>query len=389
MTWLRNPWLSALVALAALGIHARVESPLAALAIGLPFALVMWGYWCFGPRMAATQGLMSTPPRQLFSKTNGSALLVALALLACAWFAYMCYGLVTERGIIGWLNAVQAAHDGKFSTKLSFIVALLYLFCAMGVLGVAGAWLSRGGGDTAPTAPPMPMPKPVAAAARAESPSQLQAATVRNNTRLAMWLFAAIAVGAWAIGYPVYLWVAAEHREDVQARYASVDLGGTRVSWPQDPHVALGGVPQGDQVLVLKEGNHARKTYFVPMTGTGWTPAQPVNVVLTFEAETAPQLDRPVLGRLRSDTLPLAAVQAFARSGVTIDASHRLVDLVPSLQGQVIDRSDSDRQTFLIGATLLSTIGGVGGLMFWLVMKFKRPPAKLARDPTGSRAPAP
>ena len=42
MSWLRNPWLGALVALAALGIQARAESPLAALAIGLPFATVMW-----------------------------------------------------------------------------------------------------------------------------------------------------------------------------------------------------------------------------------------------------------------------------------------------------------------------------------------------------------
>ena len=124
-------------------------------------------------------------------------------------------------------------------------------------------------------------------------------------------------------------------------------------------------------MLVLTEGNHAKKTYFVPMAGAGWTPAQPVNAVLTFEAEYPPQLDRPVLGRLRSDALPLAAVQAFARSGVKIDASHRLIDMVPSVQGQVADRSDSDRQMFLIGATLISVMSLVGALMFWLVMKFK------------------
>ncbi len=378
MSWLRNPWLGALVALAALAIQARAESPLAALAIGLPFAAVMWAYWCFGPRMAASQGPMATSPRQLIPKPAGIAILVVLLVLACAWFAYMCYGLVADRGIIGWLNAVQAASDGKFSTKLSFIVALLYLICAMGVLGLAAVWLSHGGSGKAPAAPAAPAPTPAPPATPAPSLAQLQAATVRSNTRLVLWIFAAIGVGAWVIGYPVYLWIAAEHREDVHARYASVDLGGASVSWPQEPHVALGGVPQGDQVLVLKEGNHARKTYFVPMTGAGWTRAQPVSAVLTFEAEFPPQLDRPVLGRLRSDALPLAAIEAFARSGVKIDTSHRLIDLVPSQQGQVLDRGDSDRQNFLIGATVLSVMSPVGGIMFWLVMKFKRRPAKAA-----------
>ena len=325
---------------------------------------------------------MATPPRQLLPKSAGIAILVALLVLACAWFVYMCYGLVTGRGIIGWLNAVQAASDGEFSTKLSFIVAFFYLVCAMGVIGLAAVWLSHVGSGGAPPAPavpaPMPAPTPAPPAAPAPSLARLQAATVRSNTRLALWMFAAIGVGAWVIGYPVYLWIAAEHREDVHARYVRVDLGGAGVSWPQDPHVELGGAPQGDQVLVLKEGNHARKTYFVPMTGAGWTRTQPVSAVLTFEAEFPPPLDRPVLGRLRTDALPLAAIEAFARSGVKIDASHRLIELVPSQQGQVLDRGDSDRLNFLIVATMLSVTSPVGGFMLWLMMKFKRRSAKAA-----------
>ncbi len=110
--------------------------PLAALAIGLPFAVVMWTYWCLGPRMAAPQGFMATPPAKLFPGAIGIGILILL--LMAAWFTYMCYGLVTGRGIIGWLNAVQAASDGKFSTKLSLIVAFVYLLCAMGVIGLAG-----------------------------------------------------------------------------------------------------------------------------------------------------------------------------------------------------------------------------------------------------------
>ena len=89
-------------------------------------------------------------------------------------------------------------------------------------------------------------------------------------------------------------------------------------------------------------------------------------------------MDRPVLGRLRSDTLPKAVIDAFARSGVKIDPAHRLVDLVPSQHGQVLDRSDDDRQSFLMIATGLSVTSLLGGLMVWSIMKFKRRPARPA-----------
>jgi len=383
MSWLRNsrlrnPWLGAVVAVAALGIQARAESPLAALAIGLPFAVLMWAYWCLFPRLAASldapQDVMVTPPKQLVPKSIGIGIIIVILVLMVAWFAYMCYGLVTGRGVIGWLNAVQAANDGRFSTKLSFIVALLYLFCAMGAIALAATWLGRG----SDTQTPIRNQNATSNSAPAGAPevrnavsAQDEASAVRSGTRLALWMSFGIAVAAWVIGYPIYLWIAAEHREDVQAHYASVDLGGPGVSWPPEPHVSLNGVPLGDQVLVLTEGNHSKKTYFIPMTGRGWTSAQPVNAVLTFEADYPPQLDRPVLGRLRSDALPPAAVQAFARLGVTIDASHRLIDMVPSDQGQVADRSESDHQMFLIGATMISVMSLVGSLMVWLMVKIK------------------
>ena len=96
--------------------------------------------------MAASGGSMGTRPAKLPPWAIGIGILILFLLVA--WFIYMCYGLVTERGIIGWLNAVQAANDGKFSTKLSFTVALLYLLCAMGVVTLAGVWLGRGGNET-------------------------------------------------------------------------------------------------------------------------------------------------------------------------------------------------------------------------------------------------
>ena len=365
MNWARNPWLGAVVALAALGIYARAATPLAALAIGLPFALVTWAYWCLLPRlMAASPGTMAAPSSRLFPKV----LLVLILSLMAAWFAYMCYGLVTERGVIGWLNAVQAARDGRFSTKLSFIVALCYLLCATGVIGLAGVWLGRGRA-------PAPSGRAAAAPAPVRAAVPPVAVPPPDRTRLALWMLASVALAAWVIGYPVSLWIAAEHREDAQARYVHVALGATLLAWPRAPHVALDGVAQGDNVLVLKEGNRARKTYFVPMTGGAWTPDQPVRAVLTFDAEYPPQLDRPILGRLRSDTLPKAAVDAFARSGVKIDPAHRLVDLVSSQQGQVLDRSDDDRQSFLMIATGLSVASLLCGLMVWSIMKFKRRPA--------------
>jgi hypothetical protein len=362
MTWLRNPWLGAMVALTALGIHARAETPMAALAIGLPFAIVVWAYWCLGPRLTASDGVMATPPAQLLAKPFA----VVIVALMGAWFVYMCYGLVTEKGVIGWLNAVQATRDGKFSTKLSFVVALFYLLCAMGAIALAAVWRARRRG---PTVEVGVAPQPPARVASV--PLRTAAARPPNRTRLTLWMLAGLVVAPWLIGYPIYLWIAAEHREDVQSHYVRIVMGASTLAWPSEPHVALDGEVQGDQVLVLKEGNQARKTYFVPVTGAGWAPAVPVSVVLTFVAEVPPRLDRPILGRLRSDALPLAAIDAFARSGVKIAQAHRLVDLVPSQQGQVLDRSDSDRQTFLVGASMISVMSLVGALMFRLITKFK------------------
>jgi len=360
MRWHRNPFLGALVALAALGFYARAQTPMAALAIGLPFALVIWVYWCFGHQMAASKGVMATPPAHLLTNAAG----ILILLLMGAWFVYMCYGLVTGKGVIGWLNAVQAARDGQFSTKLSFIVALFDLLCAMGVFALAAMWLGRGR---------TPAPGPAAVPLRpGAAPVRPAAAPPRDPIRVVLWMLAALAVAPWLLGYPVHLWSAAEHREDAQAHYVHVALGAPEPAWPQQPHVALDGELRGDQVLVLKEGNHARKTYFVPMTGAGWTPAQPVNAVLTFVAEAPPRLSRPILGRLRSDALPLAAIDAFARSGVSIAPTHRLVELVPSEQGQVPDRSQEDRRDFLLIATVISAISLLVAPVFWLVSKFKR-----------------
>ena len=368
MSWARNPWLGAVVALSALGVYGRAATPLAALAIGLPFAIVVWAYWCLLPRMTVSESpSMAAPSSRLFPKV----VVVLILVFVVAWFAYMCYGLVTERGVIGWLNAVQAARDGSFSTKLSFVAALCYLLCAAGVISLAAAGIGPGRAP-AQGSPVVTAPPAVRTVARPD------AARPSDQTRLVFWIFASVAVGAWVIGYPVSLWIAAEHRADLEARYAPVALGATLVAWPKAPHVALEGVAQGDNVMVLKEGNHARKTYFVPMTGRAWTPEQPVGAVLTFVAEYPPQLDRPVLGRLRSDTLPSAAIDAFARAGVKIDPTHRLVDLVPSEHGQVLDRSDEDRQSFLMVATGLSVMSLLGAFMFWAMMKLKRRRAKLA-----------
>ena len=365
MRWIRNPWLGSVLVLAALVIYARAETPLAALAIGLPFAIVVWAYWCFGQRMSASKGIMATPPGQLFPKGVG----IVIVVLTGVWFAYMCYGLFTEKGVIGWLNAVQGARDGKFSTKLSFIVALWYLFCALGVIGLAGAWFGRDRGLTS-------MGNPAATLKATRAAARPAAASPRDPTRMALWMLIGLVVAAWVIGYPVYLWIAAEHREDSQARYVSVALSASRVVWPQDPHVSLDGQPKGDQVLVLKEGDHARKTFFVPVTGASWTPTQPVSAVLTFVAEVPPRLDNPILGRVRSDALPLAAIDAFARSGVQIDPAHRLIDLIPSQQGRVLDRSDADRQNFLLIATLVSVLSLLLAFMVWLTSRFKRRAAK-------------
>ena len=85
------------------------------------------------------------------------------------------------------------ARDGKFSTKLSFIVALLYMFCPVGGFGLAGAWLGRVGGSALARAPAAP------------SNATRAAASPCNPTHVALWMLIGVAVAPWVLGWPAYL----------------------------------------------------------------------------------------------------------------------------------------------------------------------------------------
>jgi hypothetical protein len=59
---------------------------------------------------------------------------VHVALLI-AGFAYIVWGRIQNSGPVGWLDAVQAQRDGKYSARMSFITATLYLLIAF-ALGI-------------------------------------------------------------------------------------------------------------------------------------------------------------------------------------------------------------------------------------------------------------
>jgi hypothetical protein len=117
----------------ALMLQAWLASPEEMLVFGLPlFVLAVGGYRLVrmlpaddaAPRSPATLG----PVRK--------ALAILLAVLLVAGFVYIVVGRVGDSGFVGWLDAVQMRHGGRYREKTSLVTAACDLLIAYG-LGMA------------------------------------------------------------------------------------------------------------------------------------------------------------------------------------------------------------------------------------------------------------
>jgi hypothetical protein len=321
-----------------LGACAWLESTLEMLVFGLPlFLLAMGVVW-----------LQRLPPRPSAATTGpagrvlqGTA--IALAAGSVLGFGYIVYARLTDSGLVGWMDAVQARRTGKYSERLSFIAAAMDLLVLMGIaFGCLAGWQRlRGGTGEAAREPPRPIP---AAAPAAVDP----AADLRAGRRFTLYLFAALVAGIWAIGFPAYLWTSAQHRADVAASYEAVRLaaGGAPPS-PSEDHVALYGAPRHDQAVVLREGRSDTRRYFVPVVAPAADPSEAVAVVVQFEGRQPTRFEVPLLARVDRSALPTAIAEALARGGVHLRDAPLLLTLVPSRGGKVEDRSKEDLEFFL------------------------------------------
>jgi hypothetical protein len=281
--------------------------------------------------------------------------------------AYAGYGVFTDTGAVGWLNALQQRLFGSYQPMISFTVVLVVVFVAVTLVwDGAVRWLrpdsARGAAAPDAQGPPPPIASsgagrsaPAVAATPARRPSQALAIAKISLVLLPL---------TWAVGGGVYWWLVREAKADAAARYQAVELtDGVALPALEGDHLALRGIPVTEAVVVKSSGSGSAKSEdyrLVPVVGVGWRPDRPVPFVVKVEAgEVLPSPAYPpdpkarhardvVLFTKLAGAFPTAALTEFQKMRVPLAPEARLLRLVPTLEGKPVvpDRSGTRIATF-------------------------------------------
>jgi hypothetical protein len=123
-------WLAVAAGIGALLVDAWLQSPEEMLVFGLPlFVLGAGGYRLL--KMLPADVAPPGPPATLGPVRQ--ALAVLLVILLLAGFVYIVIGRMADSGFVGWLDAVQVRHGGRYREKTSFVAAACDLLIAYGL----------------------------------------------------------------------------------------------------------------------------------------------------------------------------------------------------------------------------------------------------------------
>ena len=220
----RNPWFVPACGVAALSLLAWFTSPFETLVIDVPWFVAIVG----GLRVA--RALSDEPPAHQRAISTGSpkavlVLMVGLVglVIVLAAAAMIVWWRITDSGMVGWLDAVQARQSGKYSPRMSLLTAFFYLVDVVGVVVVLALWLTRTSRHDAVTATGAVAAGPAAPAA----PVVVLHPTAPAGKHALAMVFAGLIVATWSIGFVAYEVVAMRHQAELQARYTPVELGAT------------------------------------------------------------------------------------------------------------------------------------------------------------------
>jgi hypothetical protein len=300
-----------------------------------------------------------------------------MSVIVLAVLAVCIHGLVTETGIVGWLNHAQQSMFGSYSLKVSLIVSLFgLLFLGLGAWGLVARLLGVGDG------------------AGLASMAELQAAANRPaSAKGTLWVLVVLIAATWVIGFAVYTWFNQQQRTDANATYEPLVLAdGVPLSAPTSTHLALRGDLLTRHALAHSSGSGSSKRedfQLLPLAAPGWQPGKPVNFVVKIKGEwelpganSWPRPARgaplpPLLVRLDGD-VPVPAAQQFKKMGVPLAEPSYLLHVVPSKDGRA-DVKDSSAENFQV---FLYLCGGISVLLvfFGAVMgvAMKRRQSKLS-----------
>ena len=331
---------------ALLAIQAWITSPLEMLVMDMPWFVAIVG----GLRVARTMSDEApADPRPLPTRSTKAvlALLVLGTLLAAA--ALIVWWRITDSGMVGWLDAVQARHGGKYSPRLSLLTAFAYLFDVGGAAVALAVWLGRSSRDAGGG-------KPGPAATASVTPVVVMRPADTAGKHALVFVFGGMIAATWTIGFVAYEVVTMGHRAELQARYWPVELSATQAGVPAAEFLALHGAPHALGHLSVRHGQAREKTHYLPLVARGAQRDDPVRWIVRAEADTMPTLPATVLAHATSQAVPQVVQEGLAQMGVQLTRDVRLVNLVPSMNGQVESRLEEDRTLFVGVAGFASII---------------------------------
>jgi hypothetical protein len=247
---------------------------------------------------------------------------------------YAGYGVFTDTGAVGWLNALQQRLFGSYQPLVSFMVVITAAVLAA-VLATNGvARLRR------PHAAP-------ASSAVALSPGR------RPSQARAMAMIALVMLPlTWAVGAGAYWWIVREAKVDAAAHYQPVELTeGSALPALAGNHLALKGIPVTGAVVVHSSGSGSASSedyQLLPVVGIGWSPGRPVQFVVKVERTEAlpspryppdPSARNPrevVLLTKVAGPIPTVAFAEFRKMQVPLATDARLLRLVPAIEGKPV-----------------------------------------------------
>ena len=356
-----NPWFILVCGLVAMATYGYCGSVVAMAAIGSPFFAI-----AVGVAMLVRYGRAGAKPTRQPGPGGQKIISAVYIPLLVGGFAYLIWSRVTETGLIGWLDAVQARSDGEYDAKLSLLVGMFYLaFLTGAVVVLLSKLLSRSAIGATPEA-------------RATTSPRKQP----NYRRQVLYTGLGMFVAVWAIGFGVYEYYTVRGQREMQADYQPVDVAAPVGAASGLEFVALHAKqhPAGYLSLHGKYSNDG--TDFIPLVApTARGRDVPVHWVL--ESSGSASLPQVIRGHAIGTTLSLPTREAFARMGVRLADDVILVSYVAaSPTGAVSDGSAYYWPLFIYATSFVSGLT----LLFFFVAWLRHPVTKATGFAVGTQA---
>jgi len=306
---------------------------------------------------------------------------IVVIIWLLAVMVYCIYSSITESGLAAYVMELEMAVFGVAGTRITMLLTMFLLFVPASVAPtiVAKLFPSQVWIDANTITPPnADVPKP-GLLERMNQPVQIQ----HISWKAVLWV-TAIPVALAAILYPILNY---SDKRDQQEKIYTIDLKAGAPDPPkQAKFVELTGLIARPYVVMFKKtsGGSASYELFAPITGKGWTPADPVRFVVRDEVEASGgEAQWPDAFRQRNiaqfsgkitRSLPAYVERDFRSRGLRFDPAYTVIEW-KDLPGNKVPSSEDAGDAAIICLGL-----GACGFLIMVMLKFLLPIANRRRQ---------